>query len=184
MWHKVRGKKIPVWLTKEELALMLAAAPHARDRAVILFGYYTGFRVSEISNCKVGDISWDADEITVREGKGCKDRVIAMHPKLREELEFWCQGAGPGDYVFPGRQDGHISPRHIYRIVVVANLLAGNPKRVHPHTLRHTIAQHLRRDGADLITIAKFLGHNDVSTTQIYSDADTSDIKRMMDGFK
>lgn len=183
-WHTSPRLKIPVMLTKEEIAKMLEVAPNIRDQTLIYFGYYTGFRVSEIKNTMKSDISWEENTIKVRQGKGSKDRIIAMHPTLRKVLEYWTATQKPEDHIFGGRKGQPLGPRQMHRIVVEVAKLAGINKAVHPHSLRHSIAMHLRRDGADLITISRFLGHNDVSTTQIYADADITDIAAMMSKFR
>jgi site-specific recombinase XerD len=185
MWHKkAKGRKIHVWLTKDEIAKMLEVAPNIRDQTLIYFGYYTGFRVSEISHTIKSDISFEEGTIKVREGKGNKDRIIAMHPTLKKVMEYWTQTIKPDGFIFAGRKGKSLGSRQIHRIVKDTAKLAGITKNVHPHTLRHSIAQNLLNDGAGLITISRFLGHEDVSTTQIYADADVTHMKKMMEGFK
>ena len=74
MWHKVRGKKLPTTLTPDEVSQMINHAENIRDKMLMIFLYYTGFRVSEASHCKVSDVSLEEGTIKVREGKGSKDR--------------------------------------------------------------------------------------------------------------
>jgi len=172
-------------LTKEEVHSLIEAAENIRDKMLLIFLYYTGFRVSEASHCKVQDVSFPANTINVRQGKGHKDRVIAIHPTLKLALTQWIgYDNTPEHYLFPGQKTRPLHPRQIYRIVRTTAVRAGITKRVHPHTLRHSIALHLRRDGHDLITISRFLGHEDVSTTQIYADSDITDIDKMMSKFR
>jgi len=185
MWHKVRGKKLPTTLTPDEVGQMINRAENIRDKMLMIFLYYTGFRVSEASHCKVGDVSLEEGTIKVREGKGSKDRIIAIHATLNRALTQWIgYDNTPDNYLFPGQKDRPLHPRQIYRIVKDTAKRAGISKNVHPHTFRHSIALHLRRSGKDLITISRFLGHEDVSTTQIYADADVTDIQKMMGGFE
>ena len=100
MWHKVKGKKLPVTLTKEEIRQLIEAAENIRDKMLLIFLYYTGFRVSEASNCKVSDVEFSANTIKVREGKGSKDRIIAIHPTLKAALTQWIGFANtPDPYV-------------------------------------------------------------------------------------
>jgi len=179
-----RGRKLAEWLTHEEMDMMYGAAENIRDLMLIYFAYYTGFRASEISHCQVKDISWTEGTIKVRQGKGSKDRIIAMHSTLKLLMEQWlqCVRENPEAYIFPGTKLG-ITPRQIHRIVSTTAKRAEIPKRVHPHTLRHTIAMHLLKDGKPMIVISRFLGHSSISTTQIYADADIEDQIKMMAKF-
>jgi integrase/recombinase XerD len=79
-------------------------------------------------------------------------------------------------FLFPGCIAGQgMTPRQIHRIVSNTAKRAGIKKRVHPHTLRHSIATHLYKDCKDIVVVSNFLGHSNVSTTQIYADADIDD---------
>jgi len=184
MWHKVKGKKLPVTLTLDEITQMFKCSENIRDKMLMIFLYYTGFRVSEASNCQVQDVCLSDNTIKVRQGKGSKDRIIAIHPTLKAALTQWIgYDNTPDHYLFPGQKARPLHPRQMHRIVEMTAKRAGIAKKVHPHTLRHSIALHLRRSGKDLITISRFLGHEDVSTTQIYADADVTDIAKMMESF-
>ena len=183
-YREGRGRKLAEWLTHEEMDMMYKAAENVRDQMLIYFGYYTGFRASEISHCQVKDFSWTENTIKVRQGKGSKDRIIAMHNTLKLLMEQWlqCVRENPEAYIFPGTKEG-LTPRQIHRIVSTTAKRAGIAKRVHPHTLRHTIAMHLRKDGKDIMVLSRFLGHSSISTTQIYADADVDDQIAMMAAF-
>ncbi len=174
-----KGRKIADWMTKEEIMAMHNNAENIRDQVLFIFLYYSGARVAECCNAKVKDVNFTEKIFKVVQGKGCKDRVIAIHPTLQAVLKMWFgEHPDPESLIFLG-----LKPRQVHRIVVDTAKRAGITKRVHPHTFRHSIAQHLRRDGKDLMTISRFLGHSSVGITQIYADADTEDQKKMMDGF-
>ena len=179
-----RSIKLAIWLTHEEMDQLYKAAENIRDLMLIYFGYYTGFRASEISHCQVKDISWNEGTIRVRQGKGSKDRIVAMHNTLKLLMEQWlqCVKEDPEAYIFPGTKRG-MPPRQIHRVISETAKRAGIKKNVHPHTLRHTIAMHLLKDGKPMVVISRFLGHTNISTTQIYADADIEDQIKMMAKF-
>jgi site-specific recombinase XerD len=180
MFHKSgRGRKIPDWMTVEEIMAMHNNAENIRDQVLFIFLYYSGARVSECCNCKVKDVIFAEDVIKIVQGKGSKDRILAMHATLKAVLKMWFgPHPDPESLIFLG-----LKPRQVDRIVTETAKKINTTKHIHPHTFRHTIAQHLRRGGKDVMTISRFLGHGDVSTTQIYADADTEDQKRMMRDF-
>jgi site-specific recombinase XerD len=180
-----RGRKLAEWLTHEEMDMMYKAADNVRDLMLIYFAYYTGFRAAEVSNCQVKDISWTEGTIKVRQGKGSKDRIIAMHSNLKILMEQWLKSVkeNPETYIFPGTKGKGITTRQIYGIVSKTSKRTEIKKKVHPHTLRHTIAMHLFKDGKSMVVISRFLGHASIATTQIYADADVNDQIEMMSKF-
>jgi integron integrase len=173
--------------------------------------YGTGLRVFELLRLRVKDLDLERRQITVRDGKGFKDRVTMVPEKLvktlSEQLErvrrqheedlrsgyagVWLPDALARKYpaaprewawqwVFPartlsktgeggGQRRHHMLPENLQRAMKAATGKAGLGKRATPHTLRHSFATHLLESGTDIRTVQELLGHEDVSTTQIYT---------------
>jgi integrase/recombinase XerD len=106
-------------------------------------------------------------------GKGAKERIVPMHPGAVHALNKWLdmRGDNPSKYVFPSNSNsGHITRDGFFKILKKCAVLAGiDPHRVSPHVLRHSFASHLLAGGANLRAIQTMLGHEDISTTQIYT---------------
>ena len=176
-------KKLPKYFKSWQLKAILNA-PHRedggleyRDWLIMQTLAKTGLRASELGNLKVRDIDFQAELITVREGKGGKDRVIPLHPQLSEWLHEWLSGSVDG-YVFLSQQGNPISTRTLNNIVRKYAKRAGIPAELaHPHTFRHTFAVQCLKAGMNLRTVQKMLGHASLTTTQIYLDVTGEDIK-------
>ena len=177
------GKPLPSFLSQEEAARLVEAvdpdlAVCWRDRAILETLYATGMRVSELTELQLRNLDLDTGTCLVL-GKGGKERlvptgrtaVVALNRYLttvRPELAR----SGSGDAVFLNRRGRKLSRMSVWTIVRNAALRAGITRKVSPHTLRHSCATHLLEGGADLATVQEFLGHADISTTQIYTHLD------------
>ena len=186
------GKHLPDVLTVEEVDKILAAIDLSepvgqRDHCLIEVLYSCGLRVSEVCDLKISNLYLDEGFIRVR-GKGSKERLVPISPRAVKELKLWfstrCQidvKFGEEDYVF-------VSPRrgtHISRITVFHNIKvyvekAGLTKTISPHTFRHTFATHLLEGGANLRAIQAMLGHESISTTQVYTHIDRSMLRQQI----
>src|SRR5215213_5785530 len=137
-------RKLPVVLSPEEVARFLDAAPGLKYKAALSVAYGAGLRVSEVVTLKVSDIDSKRMVIRIEQGKGHKDRYVMLSPHLLKLLRDWWRIARPAVWMFPGRDP--ISPmttRQLNRVSHMAAELAGLPKWVAPHTLRHSFATHL-----------------------------------------
>jgi integron integrase len=205
-----RPQRVPVVLTKEETRRVILAMSGTTQLVVKLL-YGSGLRLLEALRLRVQDVDFGMKQLTVRDGKGAKDRYTplaeVMLPVLREHLEKvrlthevdLKQGYGavylPGaldrkypnaarewrwQYVFPARdlsvdprtgtkRRHHLDEATIHRAIKAAVARVGIQKRVSSHTFRHSFATHGLQAGADIRTIQELLGHEDVSTTMIYT---------------
>jgi integrase/recombinase XerD len=136
----------------------------------------TGCRVSEFRRLDVADFSYDEKSITVRAGKGDKDRTVPILPALADELRTYIGHRNHGP-LFQTRSWRAFSSRRLQVIVKELAAGAGLTKRVYPHLMRHTIAQHLLEGGMTLEQVQRFLGHVSISTTQIYAESSTAMIR-------
>jgi len=169
-----RKRALPKYLSVEEIELLISSAGDTRNatrlRAMLELVYASGLRVSEL--CELPMAANLGDKLLIH-GKGAKERMVPMHPGAVHALNKWLDVRGDTDskYVFPSNgKSGHITRDGFFKILKKCAILAGiEPKRVSPHVLRHSFASHLLAGGANLRAIQTMLGHEDISTTQIYT---------------
>ena len=178
-------RRAPVVLSPEEVARLLQAAPGLKYKAALSVAYGAGLRVSEVANLKVSDIDSGRMMLRVEQGKGQRDREVMLSPQLLQLLREWWKAARPQVWLFPGQNPiNPVTARQLNRAVTVAKDLAGIPKRVSPHTLRHSFATHLLEQGVDIRVIQVLLGHAKLETTALYTRVAVStvrDIKSPLD---
>ena len=169
-----RAKSLPKLLTTDEIELLISSAGDVRNatrlRAMIELLYASGLRVSEL--CELPMTANLGDRLLIH-GKGAKERIVPVHESARHALAKWLDIRGDNDskYVFPSNSNsGHITRDGFFKILKKCAVLSGiEPQRVTPHVLRHSFASHLLAHGANLRAIQTMLGHEDISTTQIYT---------------
>jgi site-specific recombinase XerD len=165
-----RPKRIPRVLSREEVRELLACTRSRQYCVVLTTIYATGLRISEAAALSVADLDSRALTILVARGKGNKQRLVPLSPKLLEELRAWWLTHRHPRWLFP-RQRGegpiHVSP--IQKACEQAAARAGLKPGATPHTLRHTFATELLEAGIDLLTIQKILGHTSLRTTLLYT---------------
>ena len=188
-------KKLPSHLTVDEAFLLMESPKEAkelalRDRCALELLYGSGLRAAEVTSLKLDDI--DAGESLVRVlGKGKKERIVPLSSKAKAALDDYrdarerllARGAGKGgSYLLLNHRGGRLTPRGL-ALVVRRHVRALNlPRKVSPHTLRHSFATHLLGSGADLRAIQELLGHASLSTTQRYTHVDVGHLTRVYDG--
>lgn len=149
-----------------------------RDRTMLELLYATGLRVSELIRLKKGDINLDGGFV-VAMGKRSKERIVPLGSYSRDAVKAYLDVERPqGQYLFPNRRGGMITRQAVWKIIrkYGVRLLRG---KVSPHTIRHTFATHLLEGGADLRSVQVLLGHEDISTTQIYTHVDSKRLKEI-----
>jgi len=147
-------ERLPVVLSLEEVALLLAHAPGLKYRAALSIAYGCGLRVSEIANLKVADIDSARMLIRVEQGKGRKDRFAMLSPDLLDLLRQWWRVKRPRGWLFPGQQPAQpITTRQLNRACHAAAQAAKLDKRISMHTLRHSFATHLLERHTDIRVI-------------------------------
>jgi len=172
-----QAKKLPVVLSKEEVARFLGAVDNLKHRMVLTVCYATGLRISEAIRLMPAAIDSKRMVIRVEQGKGRKDRYVMLPPTLLDMLRDYWQRTRPGEWLFPGRSPGQ--PVHPLTINLTCREVArqcGIGKPVAPHALRHAFAVHLLEAGTDLRTIQLLLGHRNLSTTAQYLMIATSKV--------
>ncbi len=169
-----RARPLPKFLSTDEIELLISSAGDTKNslrlRAMIELLYASGLRVSEL--CELPMTGILGDKLLIH-GKGAKERIVPMHAGAVHALNKWldARGDNPSKYVFPtNAAAGHITRDGFFKILKKCAVLAGiEPARVTPHVLRHSFASHLLAGGANLRAIQTMLGHEDISTTQIYT---------------
>ncbi len=183
------SKPLPVVLTKEEIARMIDSIKTdtplgLRDKAMIETLYASGLRISELVNLKTTDIHLREKYIVVI-GKGNKERMVPLGDMAVVALRNYLENGRPflakkmGGTLFYNYQGNQISRQSLYKFIVKLAKDNGINKEISPHTIRHSFATHLLEGGTDLRIVQELLGHEDISTTQIYTHIDRSRLKEM-----
>lgn len=162
-------KKLPVVLSREEVASVLIALDNPKHRTMLMTLYATGVRLSELLALQVRDIDSGRMLVGVRQGKGARDRYVPMSDALLAQLRrYWLQHRPPR-WLFPGKDsEVSLNASSVQKVCGKAGRAAGLSKRVSPHTFRHTFATHHLEAGTDIRTIQVLLGHRHLSTTAVY----------------
>ena len=171
-----RPRKLPVVLSRDEVARLLNATTCLKHQAALSVAYGAGLRVAEVSALEVSDVDSERMLLRVERGKGGQYRNAMLSADLLTLLRQWWQvGRQQGvmhrdGWLFPGQHAlKPISTRQLYRIAVEAAQAAEIAKRVGPHTLRHSFATHLLEDGVDIRVIQALLGHAKLENTAFYT---------------
>ncbi len=167
-----KDKKLPNYLNYEDLEKLLKTPDinnkwGLRDALVLEMLYSTGIRVSELVNIKVSDINFSERKIYVF-GKGRKERIVFYGSNLEKLLNKYLKNYHE-IYLFTNTKGDKLNERTVRKIVSDTALKAHINVKVTPHTLRHTYATHMLNDGADLKSVGDLLGHENLSTTGIYT---------------
>ncbi len=180
-------KTLPNFLTEEEvdklLDINLKTPYDYRNKAMLEILYATGLRISELCNLKITDVDMNNEIIRVY-GKGKKERIIPVSDYALSFLDRYIKlyrneilKDKISDYLFISNVQDKISRQGFFKIIKKECSRAGIEKNVSPHVLRHSFATHLLKHGADLRVIQELLGHEDISTTQIYAHLVNEKIK-------
>jgi integrase/recombinase XerD len=160
-------KGTPRPFTMEQIDAMLEGGAYRKTRAMILLGYYQGFRVSSIARVHGGDI--DALSNTIRTiGKGGKDRTLPLHPVIAELAATMPKD----DWWFParGERGGHMRSASVTNLITLAKKRAGiTDPNLTPHSLRHSFGTDLVDSGVDIRVVQELMMHESLATTQIYT---------------
>ena len=167
-----QAKKLPVILSREEVAEVLEKVSDYKNRLVLMTIYSGGLRLSEGLNLKIRDIDSSRMMMRIEQGKGMKDRYVMLSGKLLEHLRGYYKLMRPkGEYLFPSDENPGkpMSEMRLQRAFKKAVNQLRLRKAVSIRTLRHCFATHLLESGCDVRMIQVLLGHGSLSTTQIYT---------------
>jgi len=164
-------KRLPKFITFDELNKLLENAENYRDKLIIKFLFYTGVRVSELIKIKKNDIIFEEGFVKVY-GKGGKERIVPVPKELLNELKDYINKINT-ENIFP------LSSRQVERIIKNTAKKAGISKKVTPHVLRHSLATTLLSKGVDIRFIQEILGHSSLNITQIYTHVVPNQLKEI-----
>ncbi len=178
------GRRLPTVLTVPEVEAIINAVDLSepeghRNRAIIEVMYGCGLRVSEVVTLRLSELHFEESYIRVV-GKGDKERIVPIGLKAQQALTQYIEGRrrqlkikkGCADWVFLNRRGGQLSRVSMFNIVKALAREAGITKTISPHTFRHSFATHLVEGGADLRAVQEMLGHESITTTEIYAHLD------------
>ena len=182
------GRKLPEVLSIEEIDEMiscidLSANEGQRNRAIIETLYSCGLRVSELINLEINKIFLEEEYIVIK-GKGNKERIVPISPTAIHEIKLYLDDrrhldikSGEENILFLNRRGRRLTRVMIFYIIKQLAELANIRKEISPHTLRHSFATHLLEGGANLRAIQQMLGHESISTTEIYIHIDRTRLR-------
>lgn len=186
------GRKLPDTISVDEIDQLVEAIDRStpegeRNIAIIETLYGSGLRVSELISLKLSEIFWEDEFIRII-GKGDKQRIVPVSPKSLKHLKIYINEVrihkkiAPEyeDYVFLNRRGKGLTRVMIFTIVKQLGIKIGLKKNISPHTFRHSFATHLIEGGADLRAVQDLLGHESITTTEIYTHLDRSYLKQMI----
>lgn len=189
------SRKIPAVLSIQEIdelisAINLSTTEGTRNKAILEMLYGCGLRVSELCNLKISNLFLDVEFIKV-EGKGNKERLIPIGQQAIKYLKIYLEEirvhqtikAGKEDFVFLNRRGSPLSRVMIFLIIKDLALKIGLEKEISPHTFRHSFASHLVEGGADLRAVQDMLGHESITTTEIYTHIDKEYLQSVITQF-
>ncbi|MDF7810986.1 site-specific tyrosine recombinase XerD [Hymenobacter sp. YC55] len=189
------GRKLPDTLSYQDIvqlleAIDLSTAEGTRNRAILEVLYSSGLRVSELTELRLSNLYVDQGFVRVT-GKGNKERLVPIGRDALKHIGIYLQSIrthldikpGNEDYVFLNRRGAKLSRIMIFNIIKEAASTAGVRKSISPHTLRHSFATHLIEGGADLRAVQEMLGHESITTTEIYTHLDRDYLRQIITEF-
>lgn len=197
----MRRRKIPVTLSVDEIKRLIKVPNEnvptgLRNKAILYFIWDSGARVSDVINLKPGDLNIGKREATIKGGKGGVDRHIAFSDYTATLLKKYKEARPKGNYFFcteypsnnpkirKKRIGNKLDRVYLYLMIGKYAKRAGIKKKIGLHTLRHSFALNFyKNSGHDLISLQKLLGHESLSTTEIYCYMDSTDIKKASDKY-
>ena len=183
-----KEQHLPEVLSLEEIDKMIAQIDLSkneshRNRAIIEMLYGSGLRVSELVNLRLSDIYLQEGYMRIT-GKGSKQRLVPISAEATKWFQYWLIDRNTlnirpeaSDIAFLNRYGRQLTRAMIFTIIRQLATAAGITKNISPHTLRHSFATHLLQNGADLRVIQQLLGHESISTTEIYTHVDIHDLR-------
>ncbi|MBD1365802.1 site-specific tyrosine recombinase XerD [Mucilaginibacter sp. ZT4R22] len=188
-------RKLPDTLSVDEINLLIGAIDLSkpegtRNKAMLEVLYGCGLRVSELTELKISNLYTEIEFIKVT-GKGSKERLVPIGGEAIRALKIWIEFVrvhipikkGEEDLVFLNRRGSRLSRVYVFLMIKDLAATVGLKKKISPHTFRHSFATHLVEGGADLRAVQEMLGHESITTTEIYTHLDREYLKSTIIGF-
>jgi integrase/recombinase XerD len=189
------GRKLPDTLSEFEINQLISAIdlskPHGeRNRTILETMYSCGLRVSEVITLRISDLFFEEGFIRVL-GKGNKERFVPIHLQAQKYILFYLKDIRSlvevdtafKDTLFLNRRGKGLSRQMIFMVLKDLAISMNLKKKISPHTLRHSFATHLLKRGADLRAIQQMLGHESITTTEVYVHLDNNYLKEVVEKF-
>ncbi len=189
------GRKLPDTLSEEEIndiigEIDLSKAEGERNRAMLETLYGCGLRVTELVNLRISDLFFDEGFIKVT-GKGDKERFVPISEYNQKYITIYLNEVrvhqkvqkGFEDILFLNRRGKQLTRAMIFTIIKDLSIKIGLKKKISPHTFRHSFATHLLENGADLRAIQQMLGHESITTTEVYVHVDRTHLTEVLHKF-
>ena len=189
------GRKLPTVLSLSEIERLLdcidlSHAQGHRNRAIIETLYGSGLRVSELVDLKISDLYFDENMMLIN-GKGDKQRLVPLGAFAKKFIQLYIDNVRilnkisneDRDTLFLNRNGKKLSRAMIFTIVRQLGQMVGIEKKISPHTFRHSFATHLLENGADLRTIQTLMGHESITTTEVYMHLDNQHLSQVLKDF-
>lgn len=189
------GRKLPDTLSEDEIdqliqAIDLSKPEGTRNKAMLETLYGCGLRVSELIGMQLSDLYFEEDFINVT-GKGNKQRFVPISPINKKYIDIYRNEVrnhlkiqkGFENTLFLNRRGRNLTRAMVFTIIKQLAEKIGLPKTISPHTFRHSFATHLLQNGADLRAIQQMLGHESITTTEVYMHVDRSHLAEVMQAF-
>ncbi len=183
--------RLPEFVGKEQMISIMEHFSEedfisSRESLIFELFYGTGIRLSELYDMRLGDLNASRDVFSVI-GKGSKQRILPMSAHIKRKYETYCkerekvltESGMKSEFLFVGNKGTHLSKRQIQRIVEEKLKALATIHKTSPHVLRHTFATHMLDMGADIMSVKELLGHESLSTTQIYTHVSLERLKQI-----
>ncbi|PKM91594.1 integrase [Candidatus Falkowbacteria bacterium HGW-Falkowbacteria-1] len=172
-----KTKKLPVIFSRDEIDLIINSVSNPKHKLMLSISYGAGLRVGELVNLKIQDINSQELTVHIKNAKGQKDRISVLSEKIIPELQEIINKKSKNDYLFSNEQGKKLTSRTAQKIFENALKKSKIKKSASFHSLRHSFATHLLENGVDVRYIQNLLGHQNIRTTQIYTQVSNPKLK-------
>lgn len=173
------SRRLPVVLSREEIEKIINSIGNRKHKLLISLSYGSGLRVSEAVNLKIKDINLEELTIHIKNAKGRRDRITIFPEKLKADLCKLTALRNMNDYIFASERGGKLTERTVQKIFENALEKSEVKKNATFHSLRHSFATHLLENGVDVRYVQELLGHQNIRTTQIYTQVTNPSLKKI-----
>ena len=174
-----KNKRLPIVLSRSEVKQILESIKNTKHRLIISLSYGAGLRVSEVIDLRVRDVDLDELTIHIKQAKGKKDRITVFPEKLKTDMQNLIAGKDKKDWVFASERGGKLTTRTAQKVFENSIKKTGIKKSATFHSLRHSFATHLLENGIDVRYVQELLGHQNIRTTQKYTQVTNPMLKNI-----
>lgn len=174
-----KPKNLPIVLSQGEIEKILNSLKNDKHKLLLSLAYGSGLRVSEVVSLKIEDLNFEELTVHIKQAKGQKDRISVIPEKLCNDLKNLITGKEKNDFVFASERGGKLTTRSAQKVFENALKISNIKKTATFHSLRHSFATHLLENGVDVRYIQELLGHQNIRTTQIYTQVTNPSLKNI-----